>query len=243
MNTTSPLKKFKNERTCEQTLTYMKHLVEAGVDMFDVDLGCYDNWWLPHPPSSMPSGCFLDIAEIVKKYFAENNIKANSKSNSQDTESSKISSDSTGKQYKLEETGILTKNSDIDWNQAKNTVEKIYTSLYSMTIDLYKTSTNQENIVNFNKEYDNLTKAVKEEKTEQSKKEKPTGKVRSWTKLPTHRKSHIHSMYVPVINALRLQSPTRYGRPMTARVRTTISSIRNSASKTANSTADLRTWE
>ena len=78
MNTTSPLKKFKNERTCEQTLTYMKHLVEAGVDMFDVDLGCYDNWWLPHPPSSMPSGCFLDIAEIVKKYFAENNIKANS---------------------------------------------------------------------------------------------------------------------------------------------------------------------
>ena len=78
MNKTKSLKKFKNGRTIDQTLTYMKHLVEAGVDMFDVDLGCYDNWWLPHPPSSMPAGCFLDISEIAKKYFKENNIKANS---------------------------------------------------------------------------------------------------------------------------------------------------------------------
>lgn len=77
MNTTSPLKKFKNERTAQQTLAYMKNLVRAGVDMFDVDLGCYDNWWLPHPPGSMPSGCFLDIAEIAKKYLEENNIKSN----------------------------------------------------------------------------------------------------------------------------------------------------------------------
>lgn len=71
------LKKFKKGRSIEQTLKYMQHLVEAGVDMFDVDLGCYDNWWLPHPPASMPSGCFLDIAEIAKKYFKENNIKSN----------------------------------------------------------------------------------------------------------------------------------------------------------------------
>lgn len=73
MNEVKSLRKFKGGRTIDETLTYMKHLVEAGVDMFDVDLGCYDNWWLPHPPSSMPSGCFLDIAEIAKKYFAENN--------------------------------------------------------------------------------------------------------------------------------------------------------------------------
>jgi len=74
---TKPLSKFRNERQVEETLVYMKHLVDAGVDLFDVDLGCYDNWWLPHPPSSMPSGCFLDIAEIAKKYFKENNIKSN----------------------------------------------------------------------------------------------------------------------------------------------------------------------
>ncbi|MEG2274332.1 MAG: NADH:flavin oxidoreductase, partial [Clostridia bacterium] len=77
MDTVSPLKRFKNERTVEQTLEYMRKLVKAGVDMFDVDLGCYDNWWLPHPPSSMPSGCYLDISEIAKKFFKENNIKSN----------------------------------------------------------------------------------------------------------------------------------------------------------------------
>jgi len=77
MNHVSSLKKFKNERTVEQTLEYMANLVKAGVDMFDVDLGCYDNWWLPHPPSSMPPACLLDIAEIAKVYFKENGIKSN----------------------------------------------------------------------------------------------------------------------------------------------------------------------
>lgn len=77
MKSVKSLKKFKNGRTIDQTLTYMKHLVEAGVDMFDVDLGCYDNWWLPHPPATMPSGCFLDIAQIAKDYFKKNNVKSN----------------------------------------------------------------------------------------------------------------------------------------------------------------------
>ena len=73
----STLKKFKYERTIEQTLEYMANLVKAGVDMFDVDLGCYDNWWLPHPPASMPSGCYLQIAKIVKDYFKEQKILSN----------------------------------------------------------------------------------------------------------------------------------------------------------------------
>lgn len=77
MKNIKSLKKFTNGRTIEQTLSYMKNLVAAGVDMFDVDLGCYDNWWLPHPPSSMPSGCYLSISEIAKKYFKENNILSN----------------------------------------------------------------------------------------------------------------------------------------------------------------------
>jgi 2-enoate reductase len=71
------LKKFKNGRSVEDTLEYMEHLVEAGVDMFDVDLGCYDNWWLPHPPAGMPAGCFLDVSEIVKARFQSKKILSN----------------------------------------------------------------------------------------------------------------------------------------------------------------------
>ena len=71
------LRKFKDGRTIEMTLDYMKNLVKEGVDMFDVDLGCYDNWWLPHPPAGMPPGCFLEISKIAKDYFKENNILSN----------------------------------------------------------------------------------------------------------------------------------------------------------------------
>lgn len=84
----------------------------------------------------------------------------NSKSSEESSESS------NNKQYKLEEVGILTKDSEINWNQIKNDVEKIYISIYPMTLDLYQTSTDQQDIVNFNKEYDNLTKTVKDENKE-----------------------------------------------------------------------------
>lgn len=76
MNSTY-MKKFKGGRTIQMTLDYMDALVEAGVDLFDVDLGCYDNWWLPHPPSSMPAGCFLDVARAVKEHFADKKILSN----------------------------------------------------------------------------------------------------------------------------------------------------------------------
>jgi len=76
MNTPA-LKKFKNGRSVRDTLEYMANLVAAGVDLFDVDLGCYDNWWLPHPPAGMPAGCFLEVAKTAKDYFAEKKILSN----------------------------------------------------------------------------------------------------------------------------------------------------------------------
>ncbi len=76
MNGTS-MKKFTNGRSIAESLDYMKNLVKAGVDMFDVDLGCYDNWWLPHPPEGMPPGCFLDIAQITREFFENGKILSN----------------------------------------------------------------------------------------------------------------------------------------------------------------------
>ncbi len=64
-------------RSIEETLDYMENLVKAGVDMFDVDLGCYDNWWLPHPPAGMPAGCFLEVAQMVKQRFEERKVLSN----------------------------------------------------------------------------------------------------------------------------------------------------------------------
>ncbi|HPH96258.1 MAG TPA: FAD-dependent oxidoreductase [Anaerolineaceae bacterium] len=77
MNSVPSLKGFKNERTVEMTLDYMLNLVKAGVDVFDVDMGCYDNWWLPHPPNSMPAGCYLAVSRLVKAHFAQKGVLSN----------------------------------------------------------------------------------------------------------------------------------------------------------------------
>lgn len=77
MDTVKSLKHFKNGRSISDTLDYMENLVKAGVDIFDVDLGCYDNWWLPHPPAGMPAGCFLDVSKVAREYFAARGVKSN----------------------------------------------------------------------------------------------------------------------------------------------------------------------
>lgn len=95
--------------------------------------------------------------------------KSGNSEGSQGSEQSSVgTADSTekNKQYSLEKVGVLTKNEEIDWKQIKNDVEGIYTFLYPTTLDLYKTTTNQQDIINFNKEYDNLTQAVKDENKE-----------------------------------------------------------------------------
>jgi 2-enoate reductase len=71
------LRKFQDGRTAAMTLEYMRNLVKAGVDIFDVDLGCYENWWLPHPPNGMPPGCFLPVAQLVKDDFAAHGVRSN----------------------------------------------------------------------------------------------------------------------------------------------------------------------
>ena len=77
METVGSLRRFSGERTVEMTLSFMEDLVEAGVDAFDVDLGCYDNWWLPHPPTAMPPGCFLDVARAAREYLRGRGVTSN----------------------------------------------------------------------------------------------------------------------------------------------------------------------
>lgn len=71
-------KKFKGmERTIEEGLEFCKALAEAGVDAFDVDKGCYDNWFYPHPPAYFNDIPYVEeIAGRLKKYFEKENISA-----------------------------------------------------------------------------------------------------------------------------------------------------------------------
>ena len=70
------------------------------------------------------------------------------------------STETEQKKYQLQEEGILTQKEDIDWQVVKNNIEKMYVSIPTITLDFYQTNINDENILNFNTEFDNLTKIV-----------------------------------------------------------------------------------
>ena len=129
----------------------------------------------------------LSVSEITKEDSSQNSQgsgeessqsdnqgsqEENSESN-QEQESSSDSNTSSGEEekneeYTLKETGVLTDNSDIDWEHLKTEVENLYSPVPTITLDLYGLDISREDILGFNQELDNLTTAVKEENRENS---------------------------------------------------------------------------
>lgn len=72
------------------------------------------------------------------------------------------------KKFELQSKGVLTNTEDINWNTVKSEIETIYTSIPSITIDLYQLNINKEDVLAFNTEFDQLTKVAKDEKKEET---------------------------------------------------------------------------
>ena len=83
-----------------------------------------------------------------------------------DSDSQGGQEEKTTQEFEMKETGILTKTEDIDWEHVKTEVENLYTSIPTITLDLYQMQIPRENILAFNQEFDKLTISVKEEKKE-----------------------------------------------------------------------------
>ena len=93
----------------------------------------------------------------------ENSDTGDSSGSSSSGSDTNISSKEEVKKFELINQNVLTASDEINWNNVKSEVETLYTSSPSITLDLYQVNLNQDDILGFNKEYDNLTKAVKEE--------------------------------------------------------------------------------
>lgn len=91
------------------------------------------------------------------------NGKGTNSDSSSSSGGSNTNTTNTEKNYEMTESGILTSSRDIDWTACKNEVELIYTSISTITLDLYKQNVTQEDILNFNKELDNLTTSLQQE--------------------------------------------------------------------------------
>lgn len=128
----------------------------------------------------------ISVSEIseqsqAKQSQGESNSSgsSNSDSSSGDSKSSEQgensgSSDSNssesekGEKYELKETGVLTNTEQIDWNNIKTEVEGLYTSLPTITVDLYKLEVAKEDVLGFNQKFDQLTLNVKSENKQET---------------------------------------------------------------------------
>lgn len=95
----------------------------------------------------------------TKKETEEENLSGEKTSNSN-------SEDSQSEKFTLKETGVLTRKQEIDWEHVKNEVEILYSSIPTITLDLYQIQVDKEDILKFNKEMDMLTMEVQNENKE-----------------------------------------------------------------------------
>ncbi len=136
----------------------------------------------------------LSVSEISKEDSSQSNSQNSSQSSSQSSQeeesNSKESQEEGGgnskgqgqesgssgnasngeeeknEEYTLKETGVLTNTADINWDNIKTEVENLYSPVPTITLDLYSLDIAREDILGFNQELDNLTKAVTEENKE-----------------------------------------------------------------------------
>lgn len=108
--------------------------------------------------------------ETSKSADKGNNDKANEKgdTSSEQKTNDKESENQQNEKFQLKATGVLTRNEDIDWEQVKNDVEMLYSSIPTITLDLYQMQVAQEDILNFNKEIDILTLAIQKNNKEET---------------------------------------------------------------------------
>lgn len=97
------------------------------------------------------------------------NNSSNGQSSSNSSNQGTTSEDEQDKKkFELQSNGVLTNTNDIDWKSVKSEIENLYTSLPSITLDLYQSNVNQEDVLGFNTEYDKLTSIAKDEKKEET---------------------------------------------------------------------------
>ena len=128
----------------------------------------------------------ISVSEITNKSKGEDSQNSASDSqNSQSEGSSKETgsggdsssnsdtggSEQNGKKFDLQTSGVLTSSDEIDWNSIKSEIEILYSSIPTITLDLYQLNVNKDDILGFNKEFDNLTLVVKNQNKEETLKE------------------------------------------------------------------------
>lgn len=111
----------------------------------------------------------ISVNNITKQLKNQDEAGSNNEQGQSENESSNSSSKDTTskstqeKEFDLKNNGVLTSTDEINWDNIKSQIEILYTSIPTITLDLYQSNINQDDILNFNKEFDNLTVGIKQE--------------------------------------------------------------------------------
>ncbi len=96
----------------------------------------------------------------------EGGTSSGEQSSSSNSSDSSSNSEQENKKYELQLSGVLTNKEDINWDYVKGEIENLYTSIATITLDLYQIGANQDDILAFNQQIDNVSVAVKDENKE-----------------------------------------------------------------------------
>lgn len=92
---------------------------------------------------------------------SENGSTSESGKQQESTNTGNTQESEQSKKYELKPIGVLSSTEEINWDNVKSEVEILYTSIPTITLDLYALNVSQDNVLGFNKEFDNLTISTK----------------------------------------------------------------------------------
>ena len=85
-----------------------------------------------------------------------NQTQGNEGQNQNNTNSQSGNQKENNQKYTLQAVGVLTEEKNIDWDSVKVEIENLYTSLPTITLDLYQLNVEQSDILNLNNENQGL---------------------------------------------------------------------------------------
>lgn len=88
---------------------------------------------------------------------------SSSNTNSQQETGRNSQENETIKKYEMVKNGVLLESSKVDWDNIKSEIEILYSSIPTITLDLYQIDVSKDDIIGFNKEFDKLVIVVKDE--------------------------------------------------------------------------------
>ena len=166
------LRRKKNEDEKEKTETEIQRIELSFVNMFnELNNIKFENYRINTSQinkEDLKDNSSSSASETIPSSGGSSSSESSSSGDQGESQKENGSSQSSeeskeNQNYEMKLSGVLTNNSDINWENLKNEVEILYSAIPSLTIDLYKININKEKITNFNQEYDNLMKAIKEE--------------------------------------------------------------------------------